>query len=34
MDTTSDLITLIREFRSGSTFRNSVSTMLQHDEQI
>jgi hypothetical protein len=32
-DTTSDLITLTREFRSRSTFRNSVSTMLRHDEQ-
>jgi hypothetical protein len=27
------LITLTREFRSGSTFRNSVSMMLRHDEQ-
>jgi hypothetical protein len=32
-DTTSDLITLTREFRSGSTFRNSVSMTLWHDEQ-
>jgi hypothetical protein len=33
MDMTSDLIALIREFRSGSTFRNSVSMMLWYDEQ-
>jgi hypothetical protein len=33
VNTTSDLIMVTGKLRSGSTFRSSVSTMLQHDEQ-
>jgi hypothetical protein len=32
INTSSNLIIIIREFRGGDTFRNSVSVILRHNE--